>query len=118
MAVQGIRKAFLWRPGKSGSKGSRVALRNCMQFDVAGVMWEPGWWCRKQRVRQGLAGAGWGLALEPSLFSSILMQKVRSLLSFALLLQGLLLAAHKAMMDAKNNISQLSPPCYIFPTCA
>lgn len=76
------------------------------------------WWGRKWRVRQGPSGAGWRLLWNHHCFPLILMQKARSLLSYALLLQGLLLAAHKAMMDAKNNISQLSAPCYIFPTCA
>ena len=37
------------------------------------------------------------------------MQKVGSVLLFVLLLEGLLLTAHKAMMDVKNNISQDFP---------
>lgn len=60
--------------------------------------------------------SGWGLLGRASL--SILMQKVARELSCVLLLQGLLLAAHKALLDAKNHFSQLSSPCYIFSTRA
>ena len=51
-------------------------------------------------------------------FPYYLMQKVGSVLVFVLLLEELFLTAHKAMMDVKNNIAQLLPPCYILPTCA
>lgn len=56
--------------------------------------------------------------LELTQFSILSNAKLPKCAVVGALLEGFLFEAHKARMDVKNNISQLSPPRFTFPTGA